>query len=109
MNETFGGLKALDRLKDEFISMAAHELKTPLTPMLSLVRQMLARDFGKLNEKQEKALGIISRGAERLGVQLKRSWRYRGLNLGGWNYLRKRYNWRHSFRMWSSEWNHRQR
>ena len=72
LERAYEELKALDRMKDEFLAMTAHELKTPLTPMLSLVRQMLDRDLGKLNEKQEKALGIVFRGAERLGGSIEK-------------------------------------
>ena len=72
LERAYEELKALDRMKDEFLAMTAHELKTPLTSMLSLVRQMLDRDLGKLNEKQEKALGIVSRGVERLGGSIEK-------------------------------------
>ena len=72
LERAYEELKALDRMKDEFLAMTAHELKTPLTSMLSLVRQMLDRDLGKLNEKQEKALRIVSRGTERLGGSIEK-------------------------------------
>jgi len=72
LKRAYEELEALDRLKDEFLAMTAHELKTPLTSMHSLVRQMSDRDLGELNEKQEKALGIISRGVERLGGSIEK-------------------------------------
>jgi len=72
LERAYEELKALDRLKDEFLAMTAHELKTPLTSMLSLVWQMSDRDLGELTEKQEKALKIISRGAERLWSSIEK-------------------------------------
>jgi len=72
LERAYEELKALDRMKDEFLAMTAHELKTPLTPMLSLVRQVLDRNLGKINEKQEKALRIVSRGAERLRSSIEK-------------------------------------
>ena len=72
LERAYEELKALDRMKDEFLAMTAHELKTPLTPMLSLVRQMLEKNLGKINKKQEEALRIVSRGAERLGSSIEK-------------------------------------
>jgi len=72
LKRAYEELEALDLLKDEFLAMTAHELKTPLTSMHSLARQMSDRDLGELNEKQEKALGIISRGVERLGGSIEK-------------------------------------
>lgn len=72
LERAYEELKALDRMKDEFLAMTAHELKTPLTPMLSLVRQIMDRNLGKINKKQEKALRIISRGVERLGSSIEK-------------------------------------
>ncbi len=66
LERAYEDLKALDRMKDEFISMSAHELKTPLTAVTSLFQQMSSKELGELTKKQEKALGIISRGVERL-------------------------------------------
>jgi len=66
LKRAYEDLKELDRMKDEFLSMTSHELKTPLVPMTSLVRQMSGRELGELTKKQEKALGMISRGIERL-------------------------------------------
>ncbi len=66
LKRAYEDLKALDRMKDEFLSMTSHELKTPLAPMTSLVRQMSGGELGELTKKQEKALGIIARGIERL-------------------------------------------
>lgn len=49
-------LIALDEAKDEFISMASHQLRTPLTSIKGYVSMMLEGDLGKLSESQKKAL-----------------------------------------------------
>ena len=59
-------LKALDRMKDEFLSMASHELKTPLTSMVSFVQLISSEKLGKLTKKQKEGLGIVSQEVERL-------------------------------------------
>lgn len=49
-------LKALDETKDEFISMASHQLRTPLTSVKGYVSMVLEGDAGKLNPMQQKLL-----------------------------------------------------
>lgn len=49
-------LVALDEAKDEFISMASHQLRTPLTSIKGYISMMMEGDLGKLNAQQEKAL-----------------------------------------------------
>lgn len=49
-------LKALDETKDDFISMASHQLRTPLTSVKGYLSMVLDGDVGKLNEQQRKML-----------------------------------------------------
>ena len=49
-------LVALDEAKDEFISMASHQLRTPLTSIKGYLSMMVEGDLGKVNPAQEKAL-----------------------------------------------------
>lgn len=46
-------LKQLDKIKDEFVSLASHELRTPMTVIKSYVWLMLQGKTGNLNEKQK--------------------------------------------------------
>lgn len=45
-------LKELDRLKDDFVSVASHELRTPMTAIRSYLWMALKGRGGELNEKQ---------------------------------------------------------
>lgn len=49
-------LKKLDETKDEFISMASHQLRTPLTSVKGYLSMVLEGDAGKLNKQQEELL-----------------------------------------------------
>ncbi len=49
-------LKALDEAKDEFISMASHQLRTPLTSVKGYVSMVLEGDMGKVSASQRKML-----------------------------------------------------
>ncbi|MGE5633871.1 MAG: histidine kinase dimerization/phospho-acceptor domain-containing protein, partial [Deltaproteobacteria bacterium] len=57
-------LKYRDQLKDEFINVAAHELKTPIQPILGLSE--LLRDRKTNIEKDEEILDVIIRNSKRL-------------------------------------------
>lgn len=46
-------LKELDHLKDDFVSVASHELRTPMTAIKSYLWMALTGQGGDLNEKQK--------------------------------------------------------
>ncbi len=49
-------LKDLDRAKDEFISMASHQLRTPLSAVRGYTSMVMEGDFGKLTKEQSENL-----------------------------------------------------
>jgi signal transduction histidine kinase len=49
-------MKQLDETKDEFISMASHQLRTPLTAVKGYISMVLDGDAGELNHMQRKLL-----------------------------------------------------
>ena len=64
LNELYERLQVHDKIQDEFISIAAHELRTPIQPILGLSEILLSR---KGNIEQDKELLIvIIRNAKRL-------------------------------------------
>ena len=56
-------LKSLDRLKDEFINIAAHELRTPIQPILSLTQIIRSKIE---DTEQRELLDSVIRNAKRL-------------------------------------------
>ena len=56
----------LDKTKSEFLSMASHELRTPMTPLKAQLQMLQQQYFGKLSDKQRESLGIILKNTERL-------------------------------------------
>lgn len=51
-----GKLKSLDETKDEFISMASHQLRTPLTSVKGYLSMVLEGDAGEITDMQRKLL-----------------------------------------------------
>jgi signal transduction histidine kinase len=49
-------LQALDQTKDDFISMASHQLRTPLTSMKGYISIILDGDVGPVNDDQRRML-----------------------------------------------------
>ena len=60
-------LKKLDTQKDQFISIAAHELKTPLTSIQGFSDLLKKQGVSENTELRQKYLSIIYRDAKRLG------------------------------------------
>lgn len=59
-------LKALDETKDDFISMASHQLRTPLTSVKGYLSMVIEGDAGKVNATQEKMLAQAFTSSQRM-------------------------------------------
>ncbi len=53
MSEELKRAKQLDRIKSEFISIAAHQLRTPLSAVKWTLKMVIDEDLGKLNSEQK--------------------------------------------------------
>ena len=60
-------LEELDRLKDEFIQNASHELRSPLAIVRGYAEMLEAGRLGALQPDQQKSIAVISRRARMLG------------------------------------------
>lgn len=59
-------VKKADQQKSEFSSMISHELKTPLTPIISWCSILEENVYGPLNPKQQKSVERIKENANKL-------------------------------------------
>lgn len=63
---TYEELKKLDRAKSEFVSIASHQLRTPLTAIKGYISMIMEKIYGEPPEKMEKPLENIYASNERL-------------------------------------------
>jgi signal transduction histidine kinase len=59
-------IKEVDKMKDDFISIASHELRTPLTAIKGYVSMMGEGDYGKVTKKMKDGLSNIMLSVNRL-------------------------------------------
>ena len=59
-------LKELDEAKDEFISMASHQLRTPLTSVKGYISMVVEGDTGKIKPQQKKLLEEAFASSQRM-------------------------------------------
>ncbi|MEO1148554.1 MAG: ATP-binding protein, partial [Cyanobacteria bacterium J06638_22] len=58
--------KAIERMKDEFISIISHELRTPLTSLHSALKILATGRLGNLSTEGQQMLAIADESTERL-------------------------------------------
>lgn len=58
--------KDIDRAKTEFVSLASHQLRTPLTSIGWYTEMLMAGDAGEINEKQREYLQEVATGNKRM-------------------------------------------
>jgi len=63
-------VKEIDKLKNEFLGITTHELKTPLTPIKIQAQMWLSGNYGKIDKARKNSMEIILRNTTRLASLL---------------------------------------
>lgn len=68
LQHAYADLKQLDTAKSEFISVASHQLRTPLSAIKGYVSMMRKGDYGDVSPDMAEALAVLHESNERLVV-----------------------------------------
>ncbi|HSW36753.1 MAG TPA: HAMP domain-containing sensor histidine kinase [Candidatus Saccharimonadales bacterium] len=66
LKESNAKLRALDEAKDDFISMASHQLRTPLTSVKGYISMVMEGDVGKISTQQKTMLNQAFFSSQRM-------------------------------------------
>ena len=64
-------LKELDKLKSEFVSIASHQLRSPLTAIRGYASMLAEGSFGKLPEKAQESADRIAESARMMAMSVE--------------------------------------
>lgn len=59
-------LRQLDKAKSEFLSIASHQLYTPLTAIRGYISMIIEGDYGEIKKEQKPVFDILNKSTERL-------------------------------------------
>ncbi|MBP6005469.1 hypothetical protein KA531_01020 [Candidatus Saccharibacteria bacterium] len=71
LKDTLEKLRALDKSKDEFISIASHQLRTPLTTIRGYSEMLADQEFGKISLEQKNILNQINQAGQNMNQLLE--------------------------------------
>ncbi|MCF7835861.1 MAG: hypothetical protein K9M15_01950 [Candidatus Marinimicrobia bacterium] len=64
-------LKKLDQAKSEFLSIASHQLRTPITVIKGYTSMLLEGDYGKLPQKATETINKVFQSSNRLAMMIE--------------------------------------
>lgn len=79
-------LKELDRQKTEFVSIASHQLRSPLTAIKGYSSMMLEGSFGELGKKANDAVHVIFQSSQKLVMVIEDFLNVTRIELGSMKY-----------------------
>lgn len=79
-------LKSLDKLKTEFLSLASHQFRSPLTAINGYTSMLLAGDFGPVTDKQKEMIDRIFESGRHLAKVIEDFLNVSKIEQGGMKY-----------------------
>ncbi len=82
-------LKELDQAKSEFVSIASHQLRTPMTGIMGYLSMMTQGDFGKLAPEHQKILSELLSESQRMIRLINQFLNVSKIEAGKFSYTKK--------------------
>lgn len=79
-------LKDLDRLKTEFLSLATHQIRSPLTAIKGYASMVIEGDFGQIPDKAKEAVDRIFQSSNNLAIVVEDFLNVSKIESGGMKY-----------------------
>lgn len=82
-------LQSLDKLKTEFLSLASHQLRSPLTAIKGYTSMLLEGSFGNVNDSQKEAIDRVFQSSQHLTKVVEDLLNVTKIEQGGMQYVFK--------------------
>jgi signal transduction histidine kinase len=92
LEKTNTRLQMLDKMKTEFLSLASHQLRSPLTAIKGYASMLGDGDFGNVNAKQKEAIDRIFKSSKHLAVVVEDLLNVAKIEQGGMQYEMKNFD-----------------
>lgn len=86
LNDANEKLESLDKLKTEFLSLAAHQLRSPLTAIRGYSSMLLDGSYGTFDEKQKEAINRVFESSTHLSKVVEDLLNVSKIEAGGMKY-----------------------
>lgn len=88
LEDANGKLQSLDKLKTEFLSLASHQLRSPLTAIIGYTSMLLDGSFGEINDKQKEAIDRVYQSSRHLSLTVEDLLNVSKIEQGGMQYVK---------------------
>jgi signal transduction histidine kinase len=80
-------LQELDKLKTEFVSLASHQLRSPLTAIKGYTSMLLEGDYGEINPQAKETIGRVMESSNNLTMVVEDLLNVSKIEQGGMKYV----------------------
>jgi signal transduction histidine kinase len=85
-------LKDLDKLKTEFVSLASHQLRSPLTAIKGYTSMLLEGDYGEMNPEAKETVKRVMESSNNLTIVVEDLLNVTKIEAGGMKYNMERFD-----------------